>query len=102
MIKKASLRLAFFAVILLCEASPAGAAAAGASAVAMHFFELCILFGGKHRFVGVVAFGQERLHLFSFFLRQEVFILVDGFYLATEIFLAGFEFGDLVIGEVQV
>jgi hypothetical protein len=106
--KKASLEAGFFCyygVTTLCEAVTTGTAwiaAAGASAVVMHFFKLGKLVRGKHRFIGVVAFGEDGLHLFSFFLGQEVVVLVDGFYLAAETFLTGFEFCDLVIGEVQV
>jgi hypothetical protein len=93
-----------------CSSLPgavAGAAraigAAGATEVtAGHpLLEFAVLVGGQDRLKVVVAGGHQGFDLFAFLLGQEVVVVVDGLGLTAEVILAGFQFCDLVIGEIE-
>jgi hypothetical protein len=76
-------------------------AAGTAGAVVGHLLKFSVLVRRQHRFEGIVTGRHESLQLSSFFLRQEIVILMDGLGLAAEVILAGFQFGYLVISEIE-
>ena len=72
-----------------------------AAAVGPHLLEFAVLVGCQDCFEAVVTGGHECFELFAFLLREEVVVVMDGLGLAAEVILAGFQFGYLVIGEIE-